>query len=182
MSDVTNGIFSNHCYNEMWNLFKTPKDEVGSEFVGDKRGRSVTDCITYVKKVLIYGHNKIDRANAAERIKKISVPMGKMLALLLVNEIGWKAHYWNPDVRNKRDGDSEHASSYRDMVLAKKSYYDIPISGTIIDYNKENKSSKTVWIPQPVPTGSTVIPVIPLPYPVSVPTDNLAINREIISS
>jgi hypothetical protein len=122
MSDVTNGIFSNHCYDEMWQLYKTPEDEVGSKV--DKRlwaGRSPTNCIIYVSNVLMYAHEKIGRADRNYYINQYGKKEqdGIKLAKYLVNEIGWKAHYWNPDVSDKsRDGSSEHSSSYRDMVVA----------------------------------------------------------------
>lgn len=173
MPDVSNGIFSDYCYNQMWELFKTPEDEVGREVPIERwGGRSPTDCITYVKKVLVYGHDKIGRANVSEKIIKTPLPMGKMLALFLVNEMGWKAHYWNPDVKNKRKGDSEHASSYKDMALAKNSYYDIPISGLIVDYNKQEKSTKTVWLPSAATFPGTPVPI---PMPITVSSDNLGI-------
>jgi hypothetical protein len=179
MPDVTNGIFSDHCYNQMWELFKTPEDEVGSKFTGDRRGRSLTDCIRYCKNVLSYGHNQINRGYAAERIMKIPVPMGKKLALFLVNE----AHYWNPDVRNERKGDPEHSSSYKNMVLAKNSYYDIPISGVIIDYNKEVKTTKRVWNTIPVITCPPFVGQVPsISVPVGstvVSTDNTAILEKL---
>ena len=177
MPEVTNGIFSDYCYDKVWDLFRNHDNEVGSDFKGDKRGRSITDCITYVKKVLIYGHNKINREDVADRVSKTSIPMGTNLALYLVKELNWSAHYWNPDVRDdSRDGTSEHSFSYTNMVLGKSSYYGTPISGTIANYNKVNKSSQTVWIP----SGPT-IPVanIPMPMPVNVSTDNLAILKKL---
>lgn len=93
MPDVTNGIFSDHCYNRMWELFKTPEDEVGSKFNGDKQGRSITNCIIYVSNVLMYGHEKISRPDRVEEIRKIGKVEqdGTKLAKYLVGEIGWKA-------------------------------------------------------------------------------------------
>jgi len=182
MSDVTNGIFSDHCYNQMWELFKTPEDEVGSKV--DKRywaGRSPTNCVIYVSNVLLYAHEKIGRAERNSHIDQYGKKEqdGTKLAKYLVREIGWKAHYWNPDVSDKsRDGRSEHSSSYKDMVVAKSSYYDIPISGTIINYNRVNKEPKRVWTSVPVITGPPVfgtLPKINIPVPITVPADNLKI-------
>jgi hypothetical protein len=51
---------------------------------------------------------------------------------------GWKAHYWNPDVYNKRDGDLEHKISFVN-VLNTGNYYNVPLSGLIVGYNKQEK-------------------------------------------
>lgn len=179
MPDVTNGIFSDYCYSQMWELFKTPEDEVGSEFSGDKRGRSITNCIIYVSNVLIYGHEKIGRADRKADIEQIGKKEqdGIKLAKFLVGQIGWKAHYWNPDVEHPRDGGDEHPFSYK-KALRTQTYYGIPLSGLIVDYNKQNKDSKTVWVPSPVIVP--VLPItVPIPMPVTVPADNLRILERV---
>lgn len=158
MSDVSNGIFSDHCYNQMWELFKTPEDEVGSNYKGTKRGRSITNCIIYVSNVLIYAHEKIGRSSRNERINQIGRKEqdGTKLAKYLVEEIGWKAHYWNPDVEEPRDKKDEHPFSYN-QALKRKTYYDIHLSGLIINYYK----TSYLWTKIPVP-------MIPLQIPVPV--------------
>jgi len=149
MPDVTNGIFSDYCHFQMKELFKTPEDEVGSKFTGNKRGRSITNCIIYVSNVLMYAHEKIGRPDRVETIRKIGKvgQDGSKLAKYLVEEIGWKSHYWNADVNNEREGDSEHLVSYK-QVLNKKHYLpntiNLPVSGLIVDYNKQNKTTKTI--------------------------------------
>lgn len=166
MSDVSNGIFSDHCYNQMWELFKTPEDEVGSKI--DERywaGRSPTNCIIYVSKVLIYGHEKIGRSDRHDEIRRLGLKLGdgSKLANYLVRTVGWNAHYWNPDVREPRDKKSEHPASYKD-VLKEKIYLsnssNLPISGLIVDYNKTTKkdTSKTIWTSIPVPILPIAIP------------------------
>lgn len=183
MSEVINGIFSNHCYNQMWELFKTPEDEVGSEVPKERwAGKSPTNCIIYVSRVLIYGHTKIGRSDRNSEIKRLGIDLqdGSKLANFLVKEIGWKAHYWNPDVRNPRDKKSEHPVSYR-QVLETKCYLprssNLPIDGLIVDYNKTDKKlvKKTVWLPIPVPT----LPVnVPIPHTVTVSDDNTEILKK----
>ncbi len=171
MADVTNGIFSNYCYEKLWDLFKTPEDEVGSEFPGNKAGRSITNCIIYVSNVLIYAHDKINRPDISKKVNQLGKVEqdGTKLAKYLVNELNWKAHYWNPDVKNPRDGKPEHPVSYK-KVLSAKTYYDIPISGLIVNYNKTDRSPERVWVPIPVP----MIP-IPIPIPISVSPDETAV-------
>lgn len=185
MSDVTNGIFSDYCYDKMWELFKTPEDEVGSEFLGNKGNSSITNCVIYVSNVLIYGHEKIGRMDRNERIEQLGrkEQNGSKLAKYLVEEIGWTAYYWNADVRNGRNGESEHSFSYQE-VLNKKRYLpdstNLPISGLVVDYNKQNKTSKRVWIPTPVDIPNPIVPVrIPIPIPVDVPADNTAILEKV---
>lgn len=182
MADVTNGIFSDHCYNQMWELFKTPEDEVGSEFSGDKRGRAITNCIIYVSNVLIYGHTKIGRSDRNEKIKQIGKVQqdGSKLANYLVREIGWKAHYWNPDTDFNGDR-SEHLVSYK-QVLNKSHYLpnssNLPISGLVVNYNKRDKTAKRIWVPTPVTVPISPIP-LPIPVPVNVPADNTAILEKL---
>ena len=181
MSDVTNGIFSDHCYNQMWELFKTPEDEVGSKVHRERwASRSVTNCIIYVSKVLIYAHSKIGRSDRNERIRQLGIRQqdGSKLANYLVREIGWNAHYWNPDTDFAGDN-SEHLVSYK-QVLSKSHYLphssNLPVSGVIVNYNKRDKTAKRVWVPTPVNVPNPVIPIpIPIPIPVTVPADNTAI-------
>lgn len=178
MPDITNGVFSDHCYNKMWELFRTPEDEVGSEYRGNKTGKSITNCIIYVTNVLIYAHEKISRSDRIDRLKQIGKveQNGIKLAKYLVSEIGWKAHYWNPDVTVNRDGTSEHSASYKNMAVAKQSYYDIPLSGVIINYNKVNKSTKRVWVPSGVTIPTTNIPI---PVPINVSDENSEILERV---
>lgn len=188
MPDVTSGVFSSYRYEKMWDLFRNHNNEVGVKFPGSRVGKSLTSCIIYVSNVLIYAHQKIgfsDTSYRVQRIEQIGIDEqdGTKLAKYLVNEVGWKAHYWNPDVSDKsRDGTSEHSSSYKDMVVARSSYYYIPISGTIINYNRVNKNTKTVWSSVPVITGPPMfgtVPHINIPVPSSVSTDNLAILKKL---
>ena len=183
MPDVSNGIFSDHCYNQMWNLFKNHDNEVGRYFKGNKAGRSLTDCIIYVSNVLIYGHEKIGRSDRNSEIKKLGINLedGSKLANYLVRTVGWNAHYWNSDVREPRDKQSEHPVSYK-QVLGKKHYIpertNLPISGLIVDYNKTTKknTSKTIWTSIPIPT----LPVgIPFPNSVTVSNENTAILEKL---
>lgn len=180
MSDVTNGIFSDYCYDKMWDLFKTPEDEVGSEFPGNKAGRSITNCIIYVTNVLMYGHEKIGRSDRNARINQIGKVEqdGTKLAKFLVDEIGWKAHYWNPDVEHPRDKKDEHPFSYK-KALKTKSYYELPLSGLIVDYNKQDKTPKRVWISSGINIPITPTIGVPLPMPVEVSADNTAILEKL---
>jgi hypothetical protein len=173
------GIFSEHCFQEMWNLYNTPGDEVGSDFTGEKRGRTITNCIIYVSNVLIYAHDKIRRSDISERVKQLGKIQqdGSKLANYLVRELGWSAHYWNPDVRNPRDSQSEHPASYK-QVLETKTYLprssNLPISGLVVDYNKQNKKPERVWVPVQTPPFP-----IPIPIPISVPADNTKILEKL---
>ena len=185
MADVTNGIFSDYCYNQMWNLFKNHDNEVGKYFKGDKAGRSLTDCIIYVSNVLIYGHEKIGRSDRNDEIRRLGLKLedGSKLANYLVRTVGWNAHYWNPDVREPRDRQSEHPASYKD-VLKEKVYLpnssNLPVSGLIVDYNKTTKksSSETIWMPMNVP--NPVLPIIiPFPSSVTVSNENTAILEKV---
>jgi len=169
------GVFSDYCYRELQDRFRTPYDEVGSRYPGARRGRSITNCIIYVGHVLKYGYSKIGRRDASKRIHSYAIvdQDGMKLAKYLVRQLDWKAHYWNPDVRNPRDNTSEHPVSYKKAV-ASKTYYGLSVSGFVVDYNKSNKKPTRIWLPIHIPT----LP-IPIPFPASVSSDNLKILEKL---
>jgi hypothetical protein len=170
MSDITNGILSDYCYNKMWDLFRTPEDEVGSEFKGLRKNRAITNCVIYVFNVLSYGHSKVGKTNVVAKLKELFPRQdGMQLAKYLTTQ-AWKSHYWNPDVWQPKDGQSEHIVSYK-QVLETSKYYGVPVDGLIVGYNKQVKTKKeTVWIPTiPTPIGT-----IPLPITVETSTENRA--------
>jgi hypothetical protein len=130
--------FSEHAENKMWDLLKNSGSQVGSAYTGDKEGMAVTDCITYVRQVLEYAFNQVGEPEHTAGVRS-HFKKGTELAAYLV-DIGFSAYYWNPDVRNPRDGQSQHPVSYQQ---AKKynTYYHVPISGFIVDYKLTNPPS-----------------------------------------
>ncbi len=128
--------FSQWAEKKMWDLYKDHAHEVGSHYAGDRTGKQATDCITYIKHVLMYAYGKIGKRDVADQILKIwqDTRSGTDLGKYLVS-IDWHAYYWNPDVRLSKDGQSEHPSSYKNMVKKTGLYYGIPINGCIINYN-----------------------------------------------
>ena len=176
MPEVTNGIFSDYCYDKMWDLFKNHDNEIGSNYKGNKTGHSITNCVIYVMKVLMYGNEKIGYSDTVDKIKKMYDRQdGIELAKFLTTSIGWNAHYWNPDVWHPRDRLGEHTYSYQ-KVLRTKSYYGIPISGLIVGYNKQDKTPKnvTIWTPVQIPVPIN-FPPIPFPTTITIPADNTAV-------
>ena len=177
MADVTNGVFSNYCFDKMTDLFANHNNEAGSDFTGDKRGKAITNCVIYVMRVLMYGHEKIGLAEVVNKLKEMFPRQdGMELSKYLTTSLGWKAHYWNPDVWNPRDKLSEHIVSYK-QVLNTKKYYGVPVSGLIVGYNKQDKTpkSETIWIPTiPTPIGT-----IPLPTTITIPADHLEIFEKL---
>jgi hypothetical protein len=127
---------------KMWDLYKSHDHEVGSHYTGDRTGKQLTDCITYIKNVLMYAYENIGRRDAANHILKIwqDTRSGIDLAHYLVS-LGWQAYYWNPDTRLARDGQSEHPYSYKNMVKKNGKYYGVPVSGCIINYNPTSGSA-----------------------------------------
>lgn len=123
---------SEHAEEKMWNLFKDSANQVGSHYEGDKTGKTVTDCITYVRLVLEYAFQKVGNAAAVSGVRA-HYTKGTDLARYLTG-IGWSAYYWNPDVRNPRNGVSEHPFSYQTTVRS-GSYKNVPVKGYIINYN-----------------------------------------------
>jgi RHS repeat-associated protein len=159
---------SEHAYDKMMELFNHHDDEVGSEFPGDKAGRKETNCITYVRNVLEYAYQKNGRKDIADAIHAMPKD-GMQLARYLVTQ-GWRAHYWNPDVRAPRymNGrpDAEHSFTYQEAVRTRK-YYEVPVSGFIVNYNLVDKSMKKerIW----VPTGPSIPGLnLPIPLPITI--------------
>lgn len=125
--------FSQHCEAKMWQLFKDHDSQVGSKYLGDRDGKSATDCITYVRQVLEYGFGQMGQNDKAEGVHR-NYEKGTDLARYLVG-IGWSAYYWNPDVKNPRDRQSEHPFAYQ-QALRNSHYYNVPLEDKmIINYN-----------------------------------------------
>ncbi|HEV7859650.1 MAG TPA: hypothetical protein VGO91_13625 [Pyrinomonadaceae bacterium] len=132
--------FSEYAEKRMWDLLKDYSTQVGShrgEYLrrnslpDDMAGKTRTDCITYVINVLKYAFEQIGNREAARKVGGLG-EHGTELAAYLTG-IGWKAHYWNPDVNNPPDGLQEHPYSYRLAVKTGK-YYTVPVSGYMINY------------------------------------------------
>jgi len=147
MSTVTSGALSDYCVNAMWDYYNNHDGEVGSEYKGDRRNLAITNCVIYVYHVLQYGYAQMANNDVLARLKTLAPHQNGMeLANYLVS-IGWKAHYWNPDVYKPRDGDPEHRESFRKAANTGK-YYGVPLSGLIVGYNKQEKSKteyRGVW-------------------------------------
>jgi hypothetical protein len=168
MSDVTSGVFSDYCYNKMWDLYRTPEDEVGSEFKGSRKNRAIINCVIYVFNVLSYGHTNVGKTNIVIRLKEMFPRQDGMELAKHLTTQKWKSHYWNPDVWQPKDGKSEHIVSYK-QVLENKKYYGVPVDGLIVGYNKQVKTKdETVWIPMiPTPFGT-----MPIPRTITTSTEN----------
>jgi hypothetical protein len=139
VSDVTSGALSAFCSENMWKLFNYHDHEVGSEYRGDRRNKSTTNCVIYVYNVLNHGYSKLARADVVRSLKAMFPRQdGMELSKYLVSQ-GWKAHYWNPDVFKPRDNLSEHIVSFQ-KALNTSQYYGVPLSGLVVGYNKQEKS------------------------------------------
>jgi hypothetical protein len=124
---------------KLWDLFKSHDNEVGREFPGDKRGRTLTDCYIYARNVLMDAYQNIGRGDIAAAIGAIPQENGTQLAKYLAS-IGWRTYYWNPDVRNPRDGSSEHPTSYQDAKRT-GNYYGIHVDDYVINYHRTNPAT-----------------------------------------
>jgi len=130
---------SENAERKMWDLFKDHSAEVGSKYSGDRRGKQVTDCITYVRNVLQDAYNKSGKPEAGRHVRRLTegLPLANYLVLN-----GWSAHYWNPDVKNPRDGSPEHPFSYQQAIKSGK-YYGLPLGGFVVNYNLKTPTAKT---------------------------------------
>lgn len=134
--------------NKMWDLFKHHPNQVGSKrrewlrengLPDDTAGRQTTDCIFYVIQVLKHAYNELGRRDVARRIGGLG-KYGTQLADYLVRQLGWKAHYWSPDVNHPNDFNYEvHNHSYWNTL--KRGVYhvgsyntNVPVSGYVVNY------------------------------------------------
>jgi hypothetical protein len=133
--------FSEWAEKRMWDLKKDYATQAGSHradylrrngLPDDTQGKTRTDCITYVINVLKYAFEQTGRRNVSKRVGALG-ERGTELAAYLTT-LGWKAHYWNPDVNNPSDNDQEHPFSYK-LGLKTGKYYGVPLSGYIVNYN-----------------------------------------------
>jgi hypothetical protein len=121
--------FSDHAEKRVWDLMKDYKNQVGSQYSGpDAEGKAKTDCITYVMQVLTYAFEQTGDAESAGGVRAHS-QKGTELAHFLVGR-GWNAYYWNPDVKNPRDGLSEHPFAYK-TTSHSKAYYSVPCHASL---------------------------------------------------
>lgn len=128
---------TDHAYAKMWDLYQNHDHEVGSEYPGDRTGKQVTDCLTYVQNVIRYAYKAAEQPEVS---RKINFPKGTELAAYLVG-LGWKGCYWNPDVRHPRDNDSEHPFSYRQAAKTGK-YYGVKVKGFAVNYNLQSPTPR----------------------------------------
>ncbi len=112
-------------------LYNNHSGQMGSKFPIPLPWCTKTDCITYCYTVIEWAYRKIGRKNIAKQVHRKRTK-GTDLAKYL-QRIGWKAVYWNPDIRNPFDGDNEHPYSYK-IAKKKKTYYGIKISDYVINY------------------------------------------------
>jgi hypothetical protein len=170
---ATTKTFSEHCVDAMNERIKidNQRKEIGSklvEAVGNPDGLRVTDCITFVFDVLMYGYSQLG-VQGGQIVKQLkALPRDGINLSNFLLKHGWKAHYWNPDVHNPKDmgqwdTKSEHRFSFQRAHetmnysgLGKgNAPYHVPLSGMIVGYNK----TKVFNDGRPVQKLTTVDPV-----------------------
>jgi hypothetical protein len=126
------GSFSAAAIEKMNSLMASADSQVGTNYGGNKAGKTQTNCILFVTRVLEYAYQKVGNAGVATQVRKMT-DKGTDLAKFLVTKRHWKAHYWNPDVSHPYDKKSEHPYSAK-VARDTKQYYKIPLAGQIVDY------------------------------------------------
>jgi RHS repeat-associated protein len=167
---------SDHAFDKMWDLYNNRGNYVGRYYEGDKQGKEDTDCFTYVHQVLRYAYLKAGRKDVADQLKNY-IEHGSSLAKFLIG-LGWKGHYFNPDVENPRDGHKDpHRISYYMAKRNRQSYGGVPITGFIVNYYKTDQTPENVWVWIPTP-GVVLNTTVPIPYRVQVsPNKTAALDR-----
>lgn len=125
--------FSQYAVEKMNALRNSASSQYGSQYKGSrKEGKTQTNCIDFVVKVLADAYEKIGKADVAKDVRKLR-DKGTDVAKYLVENRKWSAHYWNPDVRFPADKRGEHPVSYQ-AAVKHGTYYKIPVAGGIINY------------------------------------------------
>jgi hypothetical protein len=142
-------------------------NQVGSKVSNPQPGCTRTDCITYCYQVIEWAYQQMGQKSIADQVYKKRT-LGTELAKYL-QSIGWKAVYWNPDVKNPSDGQNEHPYSY--TVASKNgTYYGIPVTGIVINYRP------TIIMDQPG-FFTSLLGVKPTPSPRMTAKDLTGINK-----
>lgn len=145
-------MFSEVARKKMISRFNDSKLKVGSEYVrnnpGDYSQYVVTDCITFVLRVLEDSFTAMGQPKVAKQLLPDSRVMrgkdkkpkfyGDMLARNLVNKYYWKAIYITPDRYHPNDASREHTFSTF-MTLKTCVYTGVPVSYVVMDYNPTSK-------------------------------------------
>jgi hypothetical protein len=104
----------------------------GTSPVPPERG----DCLTWAMKHLEAAYAKSHSSARWRQIEQVVQKSGGK-ATVLARELkkdGWKALYFNPDVRHPADGDPEHTYTAKNAKL-RRSYYGIRVDGFIVNYH-----------------------------------------------
>lgn len=101
----------------------------------------MTDRVNYVIHVLKHAFNELCRVDASRRVCGLA-RYGTKLADYLVRQIGWKAHYWSPNVShpnhfNYQLRDLSYWNTLRRGVYHVGSYNtNVPVSGHVVNNSK----------------------------------------------
>ena len=104
--------------------------------------------------VLKYAFEETDKKDIAKKVGNLG-HKGTALAKYLIDQHGWKAVYYNPDVNHPRDADGEHISSYYNQVKKACTYSvdKVPTAFKVINY----RPSKTIVTPYLKETKKTTV-------------------------
>ncbi len=128
--------FSEHAEAKMWDLLKDHSHEVGSKYPGDKTGKKNTDCITYVRNVISHAYESMGQSSIASDVWKYTE--GMPLAMFL-SRLGWKIHYWNPDVRFPRDENPNTRTAISKRKSRPRCITATKVDGLVVNYNLDFK-------------------------------------------
>lgn len=103
-----------------------------------------TDCIQWCVDNLKIAYTSLEEDERWETIKEESKKksfekseeegiIGTELSNVLIEKERWKAIYYNPDIKNPEDDDTEHKWSH-DKLKETGKYYGVPVSDSIINY------------------------------------------------
>ncbi len=146
-------MFSQTAKKKMLARFNDHSMKVGSEYVrnnpGKYTGYTVTDCITFVLRVLEeafkeYGQPGVSKQllpDAREKRGKDKTPKfyGDLLARNLVTKQHWKGIYITPDRFHPDDGNQEHTYATH-KVRTTCEYTGVPVSYVVMDYRPTLKT------------------------------------------
>lgn len=130
-------FFSDHATAKLLQLYNHHDGQVGSKLKESNpeayRNYEATNCITYVKQVLLHAYRASGRDEFAQRLERHIAKVdqaGTKVASFLVSEDNWTGVFTNPDTTYP---DDEAAEATRKLRRTCK-YYNVPISFKLVDY------------------------------------------------
>lgn len=135
--------YSDHAVDRLLELYNNHANQIGSHSaeVGDQqyKGFQKTDCITYVRDVVLYAFRALKQESDASAVDKELArtnALGTKLAAYLVDHYSWVGVYVNPDAMYADDTRNNPIVATNNVHRTGR-YYGVPVRYEVVDYSPE---------------------------------------------